>query len=82
LKLEGELTCTPDQMVSAPYLDPDGTEVFCRNTEIGDARMTVWKRSGLRWREHRKLEGKRRAHFEIGGRERDPAIFREHVLVE
>jgi hypothetical protein len=81
VKIVGELVCHPDQMVSAPYLDPDGTEVFCRNTEIGDAKVTVWKRSGLHWREHRRLEGKRRAHFEIGGRARDPAVVREHVLV-
>jgi hypothetical protein len=81
VKIEGELSCTPDQMVSAPYLDPDGTEVFCANTEIGDARVTVYKRAGLAWREHRTLEGKRRAHFELGARVRDPAVTREHTLV-
>ncbi len=81
VKIEGELTCRPDQMVSAPYLDPDGTEVFCANTEIGDARVTVYRRAGLSWREHRVLEGKRRAHFELGGRVRDPAVTREHRLV-
>ncbi|MDB4957226.1 MAG: uncharacterized protein JWO36_4795 [Myxococcales bacterium] len=80
VKLAGELSCRPSDMVSAPYLDPDGTHVFCANTEIGDARLTVWKRSGLRWLEHRRLEGNRRAHFEIGGRVRDPAVVREHVL--
>jgi hypothetical protein len=81
VKLEGELTCAPDDMVQAPYLDPDGTEVFCCNTEIGDARVTVFKRSGLRWKEFRRLEGRRRAHFEIGGRTRDPEVTRSHVLV-
>lgn len=81
VKIEGELTCAPDQMVQAPYLDPDGTEVFCCNTEIGDARVTVYKRSGLGWREHRRLEGPGRAHFESGGRTRDPEVTREHVLV-
>jgi len=81
VKIEGELTCAPEQMVSAPYLDPDGTQVFCANTEIGDARVVVYKRSGTAWREHRRLEGRRRAHFEIGGRERDPEVTRHHVLV-
>ncbi|HEY5944844.1 MAG TPA: tocopherol cyclase family protein [Kofleriaceae bacterium] len=81
VKIEGELTCTPDQMVVAPYLDPDGTEVFCSNTEIGDARVTVYRRSGLGWREHRTIEGKRRAHFELGSRVRDPAVTREQTLV-
>lgn len=81
VKIEGELTCSPDQMVNAPYLDPDGTEVFCANTEIGDARITVWKRNGTRWREHRRLEARHRAHFEVGGRVRDAQVTRPHALV-
>jgi hypothetical protein len=81
VKIEGELSCTADQMVSAPYLDPDGTEVFCANTEIGDARVTVYRRSGLKWREHRTIEARGRAHFELGSRVRDPAVTREHTLV-
>lgn len=81
VRVEGELTASPDQLVNAPYLDPDGTEVFCANTEIGDARLTVWKRSGLGWREHRRLEAKGRAHFETGGRVRDDAVTRRHTLV-
>ncbi len=82
VKIDGELSCTPDQMVIAPYLDPDGTEVFCANTEIGDAQVTVSKRNGLGWREVRRLDGRGRAHFEIGGRERDPAVKRRHITVE
>jgi len=81
IKIEGELTCSPDQMVNAPYVDPDGTELYCANTMIGDARVTVWKRDGARWREHRRLEGKRRAQFEIGSRARDALVTRPHVLV-
>lgn len=80
-RIEGELTCAPEHMINAPYLDPDGTQVFCANTEIGDARLTVWKRSGTRWREHRRLHARRRAHFEVGGRVRDPAVARPHALV-
>jgi hypothetical protein len=82
VRVEGELSCTPDQMVSAPYFDPDGTALYCANTEIGDARVVVYKRAGLTWREHRRLEGRRRAHFELGGRVRDPAVVREHVHVD
>ncbi len=81
VKIEGELVCAPEQMVNAPYLDPDGTEVFCVNTEIGDARLVVYKRSGTTWREHRRLEGRRRAHFEIGSRTRDAQVTRPHALV-
>lgn len=81
VKVEGELTCTPEQMVNAPYFDPDGTELYCANTEIGDARLTVYRRSGMRWVEDRRLESRGRAHFEIGSRARDPDVARPHVLV-
>jgi hypothetical protein len=82
VKIAGELACAPSRMVSAPYLDPDGTRVFCANTEIGDARIAISKRVGLFWRELRALEGRGTAHFEIGGRARDPAVEREHVGVD
>ncbi|NVB80334.1 MAG: hypothetical protein HOV81_18215 [Kofleriaceae bacterium] len=81
VKVEGELTCAPGDMVASPYVDPDGQDLWCMNTMIGDARITIHRRAGLRWREHRRLEGKRRAHFELGGRVRDPAVTREHILV-
>jgi hypothetical protein len=81
VKIAGELACAPARMVSAPYLDPDGTQVFCANTEIGDARVTISRRAGLGWREERSLEGGGTAHFEVGGRTRDPAVEREHVGV-
>jgi hypothetical protein len=81
IKIEGVLSCTPDQMVIAPYEDPDGTHLWCANTEIGDARVTVYRRARMAWRELRVLESTGRAHFELGGRERDPAVTREHMLV-
>ncbi len=81
VKLEGQLTCAPSQMINAEYLDPDGTQVWCANTEIGDARVTVYRRSGLAWREHRVLTSDGRAHFEHGGRTRDPSVTHLHELV-
>jgi len=41
----------------------------------------VYRRSGLKWREHRTIEARGRAHFELGSRVRDPAVTREHTLV-
>ncbi|HEY4244274.1 MAG TPA: tocopherol cyclase family protein [Kofleriaceae bacterium] len=81
LRIEGTLTCTPEQMVNAPYLDPDGTEVFCANTEIGDAKLVIYRRRGLGWQEAATLVGPGRAHFEIGGRAADPSVRAQHVLV-
>jgi len=80
-KLVGELTCPPERMLNCPYVDPDGSNLWCRNTEIGDAKLTLYRRSGLGWREYRTLSSTGRAHFEIGGRTRDPAVTREHILV-
>jgi hypothetical protein len=81
VKLEGELTCTADQMINAPYQDPDGTPVFCANTEIGDAWVIEHRRGAFGWREHRRLSARGRAHFEVGGRERDPRVTRDHQLL-
>ncbi len=81
-KVEGEFVCSHHQLVEAPYLDPDGTRVYCANTEIGDARLVISKRAGFGWREVRRLESAGRAHFETGGRERDRAVVHEHVLVQ
>ncbi len=82
-RIEGELSCAPEDMINAPYFDPDGQALFCANTCIGSAKLTVWKRSSpfSSWREHRRLESSGRAHFEMGGRDRDPRVTTPHVLV-
>ncbi|HEY1557929.1 MAG TPA: hypothetical protein VGF94_24035 [Kofleriaceae bacterium] len=74
-RLEGELTCAPDALVQAEYDDPDGQRLYCANTEIGDARLLLTRRGRA------PLELRGRAHFETGGRTRDPAVACEHVLV-
>ena len=81
LKIEGELSCAPDALVQAEYEDPDGTRLYCSNTEIGDARLVVSRRTLRGWSEHRTLVSHGRAHFETGGRDKDPTVTREHVLV-
>lgn len=81
VQIEGSMSCTPERMVAAPYEDPDGENLWCMNTMIGDARIVVSKRAGLGWREHRVLEATGTAHFELGDRTRDPAVTREHILV-
>lgn len=82
VRIEGEFSARPDDMVVAPYVDPDGAPSYCSNTEIGDLRITVWRRAGTRWREAARLVAPRRGHFEVGGRERDPAVVKDHVTIE
>jgi hypothetical protein len=81
VKLEGEYTVHPDQMVVAHYHDPDGAASYCANTEIADLAITVWRRDGARWREAARLTAPRRGHFEVGERERDVAVVKDHVTV-
>lgn len=80
-RLAGEFTCAPEQMIAAPYVDPDGDDLWCMNTEIADLRAVFSKRVGLAWREQQLLVSRGRAHFEIGGRDRDPAVAATHVTV-
>jgi hypothetical protein len=83
VRLEGEFTCRPEEMVVAEYHDPDGEPSFCANTEIADLRITVEQRDGLfgRFRERARLVAPRTGHFEVGGRDRDPAVTRSHQTV-
>lgn len=81
-RLEGEYTCRPEDMVVAPYEDPDGEPSFCSNTEVADLRLTLFERAGLgRWRERAHLQAPGTGHFEVGSRERDPAVTKDHVTV-
>ena len=81
VRLEGEFSARPDDMVVAHYHDPDGEASYCSNTEIGDLRITVFRREGTRWKESARLVAPRRGHFEVGARERDPAVVKDHVTI-
>src|SRR5678816_1628607 len=80
-RIEGEFTCRPEDMVVAPYVDPDGEPSFCSNTEVGDLRIVLSGRGLTGWRERDELVAERAAHFEVGGRERDPAVVKLHATV-
>ena len=81
LSFEGEYTCRPEDMVVAEYEDPDGELSWCANTEVANLRVTVWKRQGPlgRWREHARLIAPKSGRFEVGGRERDAAVGKDHT---
>jgi hypothetical protein len=83
-KIEAELTCRPDDMLLAEYVDPDGEPAYCHNTECADARVTVWRRTPFAgpFREIRKLIADGTAHYEWGARAGDPLVKKRHVLID
>jgi hypothetical protein len=81
VRLEGEFSARPADMVLAHYEDPDGAPSYCANTCAGDLRITVFRRSGSRYREAARLLAPRRGHFEVATRSPDPAIEHQHVTV-
>lgn len=80
-RLDGELSCTPADLVRAHYHDPDGEERFCHFTAVGDLRLTLSRRVRGRWTAVDELRAPRRAAFEIGSPTADPAVTRDHVTV-
>lgn len=80
--VKAEMSGRLDRFVVAPYVDPDGQEVYCANTEIGDARVEVWRKVNGHFRQAEVLEAPRRAHFETGGRERPAGVERMHKTIE
>lgn len=82
LRIEGRFTCRSEDMVVAPYLDPDGEPSFCANTEIADLQVTVSERGLLgRWHERERLVAPRCGHFEVAGRQQPAGIVKRHILV-
>jgi hypothetical protein len=81
-KLRCEMSADPSRFIMAPYRDPDGTDVFCANTEIADATLTVWRRKGFGWGPPRQLTSQGGAHFETGGNAADPLVQHSHSLLE
>ena len=80
-RIEGEFSCRPEDLVRAHYHDPDGEPSYCHNTCVGDLRVTVFRKTGGKWREDLRLLAPRRGHFEIAGRTPDPAVTKDHVTV-
>lgn len=82
VRLEGEYTCRPEDMVLTEYADPDGEPSWCANTEVADLRVTVWRRGMLgTFKEYARLHAPRTGHFEVAGRSPDPAITKQHTAV-
>jgi len=80
-KIEGAFHCRADDMVVAPYVDPDGEPSFCSNTEVASLGLTLYERGLFGWRERERLVAEQSAHFELGSRERDAGVVKDHVAL-
>ncbi|HEX9710022.1 MAG TPA: tocopherol cyclase family protein [Candidatus Thermoplasmatota archaeon] len=79
VRIAGEFTCRPQDMVLAEYTDPDGERAYCANTEVATLRVQVRRRTGGRWRDAAGLVAEGTAHFEVASRTPDPAVALRHL---
>jgi hypothetical protein len=81
LRIDASFLCRPEEMLLAPYMDPDGAPCWCANTEIADVRVVIEERAGQVWRERDVLRAERTGHFEVGSHTRPDGLPSEHVPV-
>lgn len=65
-KIAGAARAAEGNLVQVRYEDPDGSERYCANTEIGDLAIEIYHREGAAWRHHGSLTALKRAHMEFG----------------
>jgi hypothetical protein len=65
-KIAGAARASEENLVQVRYDDPDGSQRYCANTEIGDLAIEIYRREGAAWRHHGSLTALRRAHIEFG----------------
>lgn len=80
-RLVGTFRCRTEDLVLAPYEDPDGAGAFCRNSCAADLDLVVFRRQGLAFREAERLVARGTAHFETGSRSADPPVGFRHVAL-
>lgn len=56
----------PDRLVQVTYVDPDGSERYCANSEIASLALEIYRRDRVVWRHHRSLTATGGAHLEFG----------------
>lgn len=78
LRIEGEITHPPSDLVLAHYHDPDGEDSYCHNSERCSLALSVSVRSGpgAPWERRAELSATHLAHAEWGDRTANPAVLR------
>jgi hypothetical protein len=73
--IEGAAQCRLRDMLQAKYVDPDGEPLFCINSEVGNLRVRLFRRTrGVRWRHVETIKSYATAHVEHASRIRDEGV--------
>lgn len=65
--LEIDVRLPGDQTLDVRYVEPDGSALLCRNSELADARVRLSRRTGRSWVTEREWVLPGTAHAEVGG---------------
>ncbi|MDP9343115.1 MAG: hypothetical protein M3Q23_13710 [Actinomycetota bacterium] len=77
-RLTGRVAGDPAYLVQARYIDPDGSERYCHNTEVGSSRFVLFERRGAGFEEVAVLISVGTTHAEWAGRTPAPGEFTPH----
>ncbi len=77
-RLAGRIEAPARDLIRARYRDPDGSDRFCHNTEIGSCRLALFERHAGGFDEVALLESRGGAHAEWAGRTPAHAVEHEH----
>jgi hypothetical protein len=78
VRIEGEVTHPPQDLVLAHYHDPDGEDSFCHNSERSSLSVRLWTRpgAGAPWEQRADLTATHLGHAEWGQRTANPVVLR------
>jgi hypothetical protein len=65
-RLSVEVFQPPERTLTVEYTDPDGSPVFCHNSETADAHIKLEKYLSGRWQTEMQWQLDRTAHAEVG----------------
>jgi hypothetical protein len=80
-RLTGRVAGDPRYLVQARYIDPEGSERYCHNTEVGSSRFVLFERGEGGFEEVAVLDSVGTTHAEWAGRTPAPGEFPQHRSV-